>query len=184
MKKPKTVLVDLDNTLVQTNKALVAELTQLGIPQKDDAQPSEYVRDMYEKKYHDIIHFVRTHMTLYAKVKPTNGSQVALNQMLDSGLDIRICTSFTTQPMPNYLDGKQDCISQLFGEEWLARTIHTKDKTYVIGDFLIDDKPQITGANIPRWRPIVFDKEYNQDVNGPRLNGWGNWKTDLEPYLN
>ncbi len=85
--------------------------------------------------------------------------------------DVRICTA----PMRS----SRYCISEKIawvrremGKHWLERLIITKDKTYVRGDVLIDDKPEVTGALKPTWEHIVFDAPYNREAKKPRVWGW------------
>lgn len=44
------------------------------------------------------------------------------------------------------------------------------DKTRVVGDFLIDDKPEVTGVLTPQWEHVYFTQEYNKHLPGPRAS--------------
>ncbi|MBM3256507.1 MAG: hypothetical protein FJZ04_03520 [Candidatus Moranbacteria bacterium] len=57
----------------------------------------------------------------------------------------------------------------------IARNIvFAKDKTWVSGDILIDDKPKIEGQEEPLWEHVIFDRPYNRHVKGRRIN-WQNY---------
>lgn len=63
------------------------------------------------------------------------------------------------------------------GKEWVKRIILTLDKTMVTGDYLIDDKPHITGCeSSPTWTHILYDQPYNKEVNKPRIVNWTQWR--------
>jgi 5'-nucleotidase len=56
------------------------------------------------------------------------------------------------------------------------RIILTKDKTLIKADYIIDDKPEISGVeNMPAWEHIIFDRPYNRQVNKRRIT-WETWK--------
>jgi 5'-nucleotidase len=70
-------------------------------------------------------------------------------------------------------------VEKNLGPDWVKRVILTKDKTLVKADFLIDDKPEITGAEaVPVWEHILYDRPYNRGANRKRLT-WANWKEVL-----
>merc|ERR1719253_2506561 len=48
----------------------------------------------------------------------------------------------------------------------------------IIGDVLIDDKPQVTGTMTPTWEHIVFEAPYNKSVEMNRrlrMRSWDWW---------
>jgi len=102
------------------------------------------------------------------------GGVRAVKQLVSSGYDVFICTSpiLTSRYCAQE---KWEWVREHLGEEWLRRLILTCDKTTVRGDFLIDDKPNITGSQQPLWTQIIFDAPYNQKVelgNRRRLHHW------------
>ena len=48
------------------------------------------------------------------------------------------------------------------GLEFVRRTIITADKTLVQGDFLLDDRPDITGDAAPTWKHLLFATHANR----------------------
>ena len=65
---------------------------------------------------------------------------------------------------------KYEWVENYLGDAWVKRIILTRDKTLIKGDYLIDDKPVITGVErSPEWEQIVYDRPYNRDVNKKRL---------------
>lgn len=74
---------------------------------------------------------------------------------------------------PTCSQDKLDWVREHLGEAWVDKVIITKDKTLIDGDYLIDDKPEITGAATPRWQHIIFDQPYNQHIEDKeRLVYW------------
>ena len=118
----------------------------------------------------DNLHDIYTTQGFFEHLPPIEGAIDALKILLSAGLDVRICTS----PINHY----RHCVSEKFawverhlGVEWTHRIILTKDKTWVRGDVLIDDKPVITGSLVPTWQHWLYTHSYNQAVdNGnPRV---------------
>jgi len=54
-----------------------------------------------------------------------------------------------------------------------------KDKTLIIGDILIDDKPEIKGISTPNWEHIIFDQPYNKNITNKKRINWDNFKEVL-----
>lgn len=62
-----------------------------------------------------------------------------------------------------------------------ARTALVEDKTTIIADILIDDKPNVTGYYTPRWRQLLYGEyPYSLHIPGPRLRQWTNAADVLE----
>jgi 5'-nucleotidase len=107
------------------------------------------------------------------------GAVNALNEILAEGISLFICTSPLTR-YENCVLEKYRWVEEHLGQEFTDRIILTKDKTLVVGDVLIDDKPTIRGIGTPHWRHIVFDQTYNRQADGARMN-WENWREALLP---
>ena len=114
----------------------------------------------------------------FQSIPPIAGAYSALHSMLELGWNVRICTS----PIARY----RHCIAEKFswveehlGVEWVRRIVLTSDKTLVHGDWLVDDKPHITGSREPSWRHALFDSPHNRHIDVmPRIS-WGNWRSVL-----
>ena len=90
-------------------------------------------------------------------------------------IELFICTS----PLKLY----QFCVLEKFkwidkylGPKFAEKIILTRDKTLVNGHFLIDDKPHITGTQIPQWKHILFETHHNRHLSPHRdqfkVCGW------------
>jgi hypothetical protein len=46
---------------------------------------------------------------------------------------------------------------------------------------LIDDNPEITGANkSPEWEQVFYTQSYNKDINKKRISNWDEWEKILK----
>ncbi len=110
----------------------------------------------------------------FRDLEPMPGALATVRDILDLGHDVRICSS----PLNRYLHcvpEKYEWVERHLGAEFLPRLILAKDKTWVHGDFLVDDKPEVIGSRTPSWQHVVFDQPFNRHVTGLRMN-WSNWK--------
>lgn len=132
----------------------------------------------YPEEHHDLVKAIYFEEGFYRNMKPIEG---ALDAAKDLAKDhkVFICTS----PMTS----SQYCTAEKFqwveyhlGKEWKNKTIITKDKTMIIGDYLIDDKPEVAGAEEPIWEHIIFDWPWNQHIkNKKRIIKWQNYREVL-----
>lgn len=104
----------------------------------------------------------------FEHLPPMDGAIEALNWLVDHGYDVRICTA----PINAY----RNCVAEKFmwverhlGLDWTKRMILTKDKTWVRGDVLIDDKPYVTGSLPALWTHWLYDQPYNRQIDKPRI---------------
>jgi 5'-nucleotidase len=70
-------------------------------------------------------------------------------------------------------------VGEHLGPEWVPRTYIGLDKTRIQADFLVDDRPDITGVYRPTWEHVVFDRPYNRHITTHRRLTWLNWKRVL-----
>lgn len=75
---------------------------------------------------------------------------------------------------PTCASEKYEWVERHFGQTMRRRTILTDDKTLVIGDVLIDDKPMITGNNLsPTWKHLCFGEYgYSNTTSSARVRNW------------
>jgi 5'-nucleotidase len=167
------VLADFDGEFIKRWRERYPE--QFYIPMHE--RTMFYVKDQYPQEYHPQLMEILREPGFFREMMPMEAGREALHEMDGLGLDVFICTS----PFSSY----QNCVLEKYqwveaylGSKWTDRIILTKDKTLVRGDILIDDKPQITGKDVPTWEHILYDRPYNQGVDRRRLT-WKNWKEVL-----
>jgi len=134
----------------------------------------------------------------FRDLPPMEGAIKAVEEMIERGFSVLICTS----PLPSNPTCPQDKI------EWVRKhlghidfrdpgvkskrldaqdiIVMTRDKTFVAGDVLIDDKPLIQGCMRPTWEHIVFGAPYNALEKGDerlRIDDWTSWQAVLAKRL-
>lgn len=125
----------------------------------------------------------------YRDLEPFEGAVEAYHKMVEAGHRVQFATS-PWWSNSTCLQDKSESILQHFGEEAQRSLILTGDKTALRGDFLFDDKPEITGhytkeGRTPEWQQILFDQPYNCDIDLPRIHSWvgDEWEEILERLL-
>lgn len=143
-----------------------------------DQRTKFYVKDSYPEELKPLVAEILLEPTFFRDMMPMPGAKEALFEMDEMGLEVFICSS----PLSTYKNcvlEKYEWVENVLGPDWVKRIILTKDKTLVRGDYLIDDKPEITGVeDIPSWEHILYDRPYNKQGNKRRLT-WENWKNVL-----
>lgn len=172
------ILVDMDGVLAHWDRAYSLRLKEIS-PEAPDYIPGK--RDSYnifegfEGHLEDAFEALNT--VNYAKLDFIRGCKKAIKEMIKDGHDVFICTAPT---ITNYscASDKIAWVRRHFGDKMANRTIITYDKTVVHGDYLIDDKPSISGVvTNPSWKHIVFTASYNKNVQSElRMNSWSEWK--------
>ncbi|TCJ14925.1 5'-3'-deoxyribonucleotidase [Parasulfuritortus cantonensis] len=136
-----------------------------------------YVRDDYPDTYRNEVEAVYHAQGFYRDLPVISGAIEAIQALLEFGHDVRICTS----PLNQYrfcLPEKYEWVERNLGPDFVHRMIVTKDKTVILGDVLVDDKPSVTGTRTPAWQHVIFDQPYNRQADGPRMT-WENWNAVL-----
>lgn len=185
------LLVDMDAVIAHWGAEFDRELDLAGpaaasIPRTAD-QPEWNLEAGRTDEERAIIRRIMREPGFYSRLAPIDGAKEALKSALAMGHDVRIVSSpFISNP--TCASDKLDWIVRHYGSHWASRLVLTNDKTLVRGDFLIDDKPEITGSMEPTWRHVVFgDYEYNQHAYGLRLRWWigdfVDYLNELEEYL-
>lgn len=177
-----TILVDMDGVLADWGSGYGAALDEHG-------DVARNIRRHHQQETFDLHHgctpvesaviaTVMDQMSYY-DLEPMPGAVDALHEMVERGHEVRIVTSpWITNP--TCASDKLAWMMRHFGPEWGRRVIIASDKTLVMGDYLIDDKPEIVGHYPPAWEHIVFDQPYNKTVTQRRLTDWADWKEVIQ----
>jgi 5'-nucleotidase len=178
--KPLTILVDMDGVLCDytgAHMAKVAERFPHLTQYIEQAQFSWKNEEAFPEEARDAIEEIVLEPGFFANLQPIDGAIAAVRALAAAGHDVRICTApkkIHTYCVPE----KYNWVKEHLGQEFVERIIMTRDKTLTQGDILIDDKPEITGAGVPRWEHVVFDQPYNKDVSNRRID-WSNYREVL-----
>ncbi len=165
--KPKTILIDMDGVLADFEGHFLSIWRQR-YPEEFYVEIKDrkefYITRDYPQKYKSKIHEIYAEKGFFLSLPPLPGAIEGVKYLKSKGHTIKFCTS--------PIDAYEHCVTEKYawiekhlGKEWTHHVILTKDKTYVVGDFLIDDKPVITGEYpTPLWTHIIFRAPYNQEV--------------------
>lgn len=176
-KKPQLLLLDQDGVLADFDSGIrQAWLRHYGVPAPLGERRHFYLREDIAPEYHEQLYALYAAKGFFISLPPVAGAIRAAKHLLAAGHDVRICTS----PISHYrycVIEKFDWIARYLGEEWVKRIILTKDKTWVRGDILIDDKPVIQGSLPPLWQHWLYDQPYNRHVVHPHRVVWSEQST-------
>lgn len=185
-----TILVDLDNTVVDWDKQF-AKLWKV----HEAYHPShlELIKNRqhyeielnFDAKLRPAVKELISTSGFYEALEPFPNAVRALEDLRACGAEVFLVTSPHMTCAPTCSGEKFEWVRKHLGEEWWRRTIICTDKTRVIGDILIDDKPHIRGSvHKPTWKQVFFSQSYNQNVAGrPRLADWQNVEEKLRNQL-
>lgn len=179
MNKKKLILVDMDGVLADFEKAFLDRWKFL-YPNKTHIPLEKrnifYLKDQYPKEEIKNIYSIILEMGFYLNMEPIKGSIEAMHKMLELGHNVLICTSPIRNS--NYcVQEKYEWVRRNLGKQWELRLNLVRDKKYMKGDYLIDDKPDIRGEVEPDWEHIVYDQPYNRNItDGRRRMTWENWQ--------
>lgn len=176
------ILVDMDGVLADWGGSYSRHLDRNLAPVTIRRHQQQQSFDLFEgvdPEHHHHIHKIMEHPGFYAELEPIEGAAQALDDMLWNGFDVRIVTS-PWPSNPTCASDKLDWAEEHLGHGWAKRVVITSDKTIVVGDYLIDDKPDIKGY-LPRpfWKHILFDQPYNQESTQPRIKRWAEWRDHI-----
>jgi 5'-nucleotidase len=176
----KIILIDQDGVVASYNARLFEILSQT-VPEFVQLPHAAHrhfeTADNYPEKYRSLMEDIVHAPGFFRTLPPIDGAVHALHDLLSRGYDVRICTAPKRQ-FKNCVTEKLEWIKEHLGQEYAERTIITRDKTLVRGDYLIDDKPKITGVLVPQWEHLIFDQPYNKTSVGRRLD-WSTYKEIL-----
>lgn len=185
--RPLRLLIDQDAVLAAWGDLFNQYLERYG----DEAAliPRAEVQEVWDIKHGRterecaIIDEIMNAPGFYRELVPIPGAVDAIARLAAAGHTIFIVTSpFVTNP--TCASDKLDWVTRYLGPEWAKRVVITSDKTIVRGDFLIDDKPEITGDETPEWQHIVFGEyRYNAHLEGVRLRRWDDVESVIESLL-
>ena len=176
------ILVDQDGVIANWGAEWdrhAIQYSHLGLPLTPDQISFDLTLGLTEEGKNAVMSIME-HPGFYADLEPFEGAAEALNTMLEEGHEVFIVTSPWVSNTTCASD-KLRWVEKHIGKGWAKRTVITGDKTVVLGDILIDDKPEITGSMAPLWEHVYFTQPYNiiMDNSLRRINDWTEWRTLL-----
>ncbi len=171
------ILVDLDDVLADFDGGFYAEWKRK-YPDKYIVPPDKrtkfYLKEEMPSEYGSLITEIIISKGFIKSLPEIPNAKEAIYRMRELKHEVFICTS----PFRNYkycVSEKYEWVEEHLGKEWIERLILTSDKTLISGNYLIDDKPEITGCAKPNWEHILFDRSYNRYITNKKRLTWDNW---------
>jgi len=108
------------------------------------------------------------------------GGVEAVKEMVADGNQVKLVSSPDKNNYAKSSEEKTKWVAEHLGDDWLRRLVLTPDKTLVQGHVLIDDKATCTEGTItPNWRRVIFSTSENQELEGPRMDSWSEWRAAM-----
>ena len=166
----KILLIDMDNTIVDYSTPISDAIRKEG---NVNSNPSNWFTFTNQKPLRKIQKRTQSAPHFFLNLKPIDGALECLKELDSLGYIIFIVSSPSVNSDTCHSD-KAKWLTENMGEHWARKLILTKDKTVVIGDFLIDDRMDITGViEKPTWKHIMFTQPDNINHKSDlRLNEW------------
>lgn len=168
------VLTDLDGELLMRFRKRHPELPYVPF----EARKKFYAEDEFPSESQVAVRAIIREQEFFFDLLPVRGALAAM-KILAEQAEVFICTAPLLSNKSCIRD-KVRWVEKYLGSEWLRRLIITKDKTLVYGDYLIDDKPKITGVCEPVWEHVIFNAPYNREVLDKRRIDWTNFQSVLK----
>ncbi len=111
----------------------------------------------------------------FASLHPIEGALEAMYTMIGDGHDVFIVTSAGIS-YPSAATEKYLWVEEHLHKSFLAHLIITPSKFTILGDVLIDDRPELYREEEANWEHIIYDASYNQSVKDKRRMTWANWQ--------
>jgi 5'-nucleotidase len=175
------LLIDMDGVIADYQGAFLRQY-KARHPDRIHHEPNTfdtfYIENHYPEDFKEDIFAITRGTGFFESILPMPGALGGLANIVQEGhFEPFLCTA------PDYDYEDHNCASEktrwvekYLGNYWLDRLILTKDKTVINGQYLIDDKPVITGVNSkPSWNRIVFHHPYNTSTKGLWMQDWDDW---------
>ena len=171
--KQKLILVDLDMVITDFHGGF-QEVWKREYPDREvipiEKRTSFYLTKDYEPIYKNDIERIINAEGFLLSLKPLPGAVEGFKELLEQYIDVRVCTTSLKNPFSS--GEKWRWVYNHLGQKCAEEMIVCNDKTLIKADYLIDDKPSITGASNPEWKHIIFHQPYNYGIEGWHF-GWG-----------
>uniref|UniRef100_A0A7S0Y5J2 Uncharacterized protein n=1 Tax=Hemiselmis andersenii TaxID=464988 RepID=A0A7S0Y5J2_HEMAN len=187
----RTVLVDMDNTIVDWDREFAARWEKSPEAEAGDSElilgrtHFEMEENFSEGPRRERAKQIMKETGFYESLQPFEGALRALEAMSAAGASVLLVTSPHPFCAGECANEKFRWVEKHLGKEWESNLIITRDKTFVAGDILVDDKPLVTGRALPTWVQVHFAKPYTKGLGGVagRLETWSDYDLVLGGIL-
>ena len=165
--RKKTVLVDMDGTIADFNKAALARLAARtpdgAVPREDECVRFPLADNFEDADMKARLAAIYNEPGFFAGLEPIAGALDALAEMRAHPrvAGVFLCTAPLARS-PHCAAEKIAWVAEHLGREWVDRIVLTRDKSLVRGDMLIDDAPEAKAAHFsPAWEHVYFGAPHN-----------------------
>jgi 5'-nucleotidase len=171
--KHKSILVDLDMVITDFHGGF-QEVWEREYPDRKviplQNRMSFYLTKDYDQIFEADIERIINAENFLLKLKSLPGAVEGFNMLLERYVSVRVCT---TSLKNSFSSGeKWQWVCNHLGKRCAEEMIVCNDKTLIKADYLIDDRPLITGEAAPEWKHVIFHQPYNYGIEGLRYK-WG-----------
>jgi len=171
----KTVLVDMDDVLTDHGKKFEKILVEMYPEIELDENRSEFYFHNIYPQYADKLKSITRQRGFYTDLELIDGALEGWEKIIKLGYEPRVCSAPASRSefcIPEKRIWLQNVMGYFFGDGVELDAIFDRDKSRHDGIALIDDKPIVDNSELASWQHIIFDRSYNQGIDGPRLYGW------------
>lgn len=184
MKKPATILVDIDNVIADQvggfYRILTDEYPHISLPPRGTLTEFD-IELNFPEEHHELIRSLRLREGFFRSLPMMEGAREGLARLSETVENVRIVTAPTWQ-WKHCVPEKYAWVEEHLGRDWCGKIIITRDKTLIHGDVLIDDAPAVSGVYMPAWTHVLYDQPYNRNVDLPRST-WDTMHTFLDEWM-
>jgi 5'-nucleotidase len=185
MSKFMTLGFDLDDTCFDWVGKLIEE-SKKEIPELDffhrDKQTEWDFSSNYPEEYRRKINAIWHRPGFYKDLPLIPGAVEIYKNLIELGHHVMFVSTPNKGPNAGHsYKEKYECLLENFGSDAAHSLTLTYDKTHIVCDYLVDDKPQIKGKKTPVFEHFVFDRNYPYNIGIPeeRKINWDNFKTKI-----
>jgi len=175
----KQILVDMDNVLSDLEKGFLLSFsqkypdkTQISLSERNTFFPREQYVNQFGEEYRSYVDEIVYSEGFLLNLPEVRGSVSAVYNIIRLGHDVIVCTS-PLKDITYCFTEKFRWIESRFGNKLASKMVFSSDKTFIRGDYLIDDRKEITGAFNPQWEHILFKRyPYNYESSVQKRMDW------------
>ena len=150
------ILVDMDGVLADFEGYRATLMRAMGHPVPPTVE-TFYGRETYARMFGEPLALVAEGITLvegfFRNLPLIPGGIEGVRRLQSSGHDVRICSS-PLRRNPHCRDEKLEWLRRHLGSDWADEATITSVKSEVVGDYLIDDRPDLKrGIKPDEWSP-------------------------------
>lgn len=186
-KKNLTICIRFENCICQFDKAVIQYYEKNYNPKKKkpfETLKASNIKENYSQKERETLNEIINSEKFWEEVEIFPDVILALDYMRQAQYDVKIFLADINYTCIGSVGHRYKWIEKhLKTHYYMERIMVCNDRTILDCDFLVDPEPlpEKTGQQKIKWKHMVFEAPYNQDVKDKsRIKDWGNWKLQIE----